>query len=67
MKLLSGFKSTLVEKLEYCDFTDHIIKKFSCATIVKKSGLFQTEINKTYKRKIFHMHQLSYSSVNQNN
>ena len=51
MKLLSGFKSTLVEKLEYCDFTDHLRKKFSCATIVKKSGLFQTEIDKTCKRK----------------
>ena len=34
MKLFSGFKSTLIEPLEYFDFIEHSRKKFSCATTV---------------------------------
>ena len=34
-KYFSGFKSTLVKPLEYCDFIDYPRKKFSCDTTIK--------------------------------
>ena len=37
MKLFSGFKRTLIEILECCDFIDHPRKKLSCDTTVKNN------------------------------
>ena len=35
MKIFSGFKSTFIEPLEYCDFIEHSKNKFYCANTAK--------------------------------
>ena len=74
MKSLSGFKSTLIEPLEYFDFIKHSRKKFSYATTVndnmdylKLIVIIPTKflVSKTKIETGAHMHQLYKSLSNQ--